>query len=233
MPYLCRPAYMGLHVKLKYKDRPFVMAQYVSYPNRKNMFPSNIKCPHQKEDKIVNCLIVFKGYRERKTGHLHPLAQFYCKIHNVYFTVYPIGHVPYGRAPLWDKNACDSLFKAAFDASKSITWPLESTKELPTFKTQKRHIKGAALLLKIDSSTELTADIAESLYSEYGIPYLTLKSVRSRDGPDTYKKAGEQVQKIISLQSCFQLKKILALGKAARFFGNCQFVHGGVETIYR
>lgn len=43
------------------------------------------------------CRIVQHGFRERKTGPEFPIQVLHCGTHTRYFTVYPVGHVPYGR----------------------------------------------------------------------------------------------------------------------------------------
>jgi hypothetical protein len=43
------------------------------------------------------CRIDKHGFRERKTGPEFPIQVLHCAAHKRYFTVYPVGHVPYGR----------------------------------------------------------------------------------------------------------------------------------------
>lgn len=47
-----------------------------------------------------DCRIVVHDRRHRKTGPRHPLFVLRCEVHRKSFTVYPPGHVPYGRRPL-------------------------------------------------------------------------------------------------------------------------------------
>jgi hypothetical protein len=46
----------------------------------------------------VACRIAHHHWRERKTGPESPVDVLRCATHGRAFTVYPIGHVPYGRA---------------------------------------------------------------------------------------------------------------------------------------
>lgn len=46
------------------------------------------------------CEVVLHCYRERKTGPEHPLAVIRCLIHDLAFTIYSPGFVPYGRQRL-------------------------------------------------------------------------------------------------------------------------------------
>jgi len=91
-----------------------------------------------------------------------------CKTHDLGFTLYPPGYVPYGRKPiapvgsdgsLWVQGDGDNLFEgtcfdAAIDARDGRPWPAESISGSleSRFRTQQRHLDRAALLLGIDSS---------------------------------------------------------------------------------
>jgi hypothetical protein len=46
------------------------------------------------------CRLNKHAWRDRKTGPCVPLRVFYCWSHERYFTVYPMGHVPYSRKPV-------------------------------------------------------------------------------------------------------------------------------------
>lgn len=71
-------------------------------------------------------------WRPRKTGPRHPLMVVRCSVHHVAFTVYPPGHVPYGRVPLMhvgsdgstvrDATWTGTLFEAAIDAAEGRAW---------------------------------------------------------------------------------------------------------------
>lgn len=212
------------------------------------MFARPSKCP------LFNCLpaackLIFQGYRDRKSGPKHPLVRFYCSTHKSYFTVYPIGYVPYGRAPIFlssgNTDISETLFKAALDASSNISWrktasiisnmkidiPLE---EIRTFKTQKRHISGAAILLKISSLIDERSIDLNTLSADYGISYMLLKSIRARDGPNTYKKTGVHIMELLKSNQCsLNLQTIIKLGSAAGFFGECQILQGEMKKIYK
>lgn len=82
------------------------------------------------------CRLGVHGRRERKTGPCFPLTVVRCRPHGRAFTLYPPGHVPYGRAqiapvapggslvvddggaPAWESTA----FQAAKDASEGVAW---------------------------------------------------------------------------------------------------------------
>ena len=46
------------------------------------------------------CCVVVHEWRVRTTGPEHRLMVVYCRTHGTYFTIYPPGYVPYGRAPV-------------------------------------------------------------------------------------------------------------------------------------
>jgi hypothetical protein len=94
------------------------------------------------------CQIQLNHSRDRKTGPKHPLVVLECLTHGHAFTVYPPGHVPYGRkavAPVAEdgsllRRATDedvestsrplswevTVFTAALDASQGHAWPREA-----------------------------------------------------------------------------------------------------------
>jgi len=53
------------------------------------------QCPWS--ESAASCRIGKKGFRKRKTGPRFPVEVLRCSSHGQYFTVYPMGHVPYGR----------------------------------------------------------------------------------------------------------------------------------------
>jgi len=131
------------------------------------------------------CIVTFNYLRERKTGPCIPLVIVQCLTHNVSFTIYPPGHVPYGREPLVDialdgfqidaelekddtsNSFAGTLFDAALMASQGCFYPKEGPYDLPTicYDTQLNHIKKSALLLGIakDHQVSHNEHIAEIL----------------------------------------------------------------------
>jgi hypothetical protein len=112
------------------------------------------------------CVVSFNYRRERKTGPCIPLTIVRCITHNVSFTIYPPGHVPYGREPIANialdgfqiepeledtiSNSFEgSLFDASLKASQGTFYPKEGPYKLPMscYDTQLNHIKKSATLL--------------------------------------------------------------------------------------
>jgi len=75
---------------------PFVCAPYVADENGKFRPAEKItQCPWAKGSEP--CRIRKHDFRGRKTGPGIPIRILRCKSHGLYFTVYPMGHMPYGR----------------------------------------------------------------------------------------------------------------------------------------
>ena len=75
----------------------------------------------------VECSLKVDHFRPRKTGPCHPVAVARCSVHEVAFTLYPPGHVPYGSRPvlpvglsgeLLSRSLDDTMFEAAADAAR-------------------------------------------------------------------------------------------------------------------
>jgi len=120
--------------------RPFVIAPYT--PNIQGLFiparPSSGPCSSR--DKQI-CVISFHHFRHRKTGPCFSLCVLRCRIHQYSFTLYPPGHVPYGRlclVALSPDGTVDServqttadfigtFFDASLDAAQKKPWPRTS-----------------------------------------------------------------------------------------------------------
>ena len=81
------------------QPEPFLCARYVADENGEFRPTEKItQCPGAKGS--VPCRMRKDGFRGRKTGPRIPLRILRCRSHGRYLTVYPIGHVPYGRQPV-------------------------------------------------------------------------------------------------------------------------------------
>lgn len=109
------------------------------------------------------CVVVRHSWRERKTGPCFPLLVVRCLSHGRSFSVYPPGHVPYGRRAIarvgFDGSAvrdepdskeelARTLFEAAEDAAAGIAWGREASGG-GSRSTQSRQMEKAARLLGI------------------------------------------------------------------------------------
>jgi hypothetical protein len=124
--------------------------------------------------------------RVRKTGPSFALAVARCHRHGRAFTVYPPGHVPYGRAAVvpvdeagrevrWSTAGgpswADTIWQAAFDAADGTRWANGGTREHR--RTQGRRLERCLTLLGLDLS--LSEREQERITAALGVPLLTLR----------------------------------------------------------
>jgi hypothetical protein len=104
------------------------------------------------------CRIHAAGWRPRRTGPRYPLRIVRCRVHGQAFTLYPVGHVPYGREPVvcqteqGDEDLRSSLVGAAVAASRGERWPedLIEGEAGPVGRTQRRRIVAVGRLVGLD-----------------------------------------------------------------------------------
>ena len=116
------------------------------------------------------CRISGAGWRDRLTGPRHRLRVVRCRAHGVAFTLYPEGHVPYGREPLvrmggasGEVDTRSSLLGAAVAASGGERWPDEliEDEEGPVQRTQRRRVQRAAWAVGLDGPVVDSVVLAE------------------------------------------------------------------------
>lgn len=113
------PAQAGLFANpIHGRCRPFVFANYADGVLRD--VPG--RCPWRSAD--ADCVIPVHSLRERKTGPTHPLAVCRCLTHDIAFTVYPPGFVPYARRTLLGgvPTSARSFHEVAADAAAGLAW---------------------------------------------------------------------------------------------------------------
>lgn len=140
------------------------------------------------------CRIIKHSFRERKTGPAQALVVAVCTCHKMHFTLYPSGHVPYGRhavAPVdaWGRACGDwrrTLFLAAImAASGEPAWSRDFDGG-PGWWTQRRQIKSAARWFGLLCPTRQAESIAETLgvgilvHSGAAGKYILAKGFRQR-----------------------------------------------------
>jgi len=129
--------------------------------------------------------------RPRKTGPQIPLVVARCHRHGVSFTVYPPGHVPYGRTAVAPVDlqgrrvkptepgssiaTSGTMWEAAADAATGLRWP-ESGGAVGSRRTQGRRLVTTAALLGLRSEPRVREQIATML----GIATLTLHEAARR-----------------------------------------------------
>ncbi len=128
------------------------------------------------------CRLFFDHLRPRKTGPCFPLSVMRCCTHGIAFTLYPPGHVPWGRqrwAPVAPNGAvlsCEvgalsfqgTYFEAALDAAEGVVWPKEKVFDedfhYPSFLTQQCHLERAHRLLGLKGEPAWREAFAQTLF---------------------------------------------------------------------
>lgn len=193
------------------------------------------------------CRIGKKCDRRRKTGPCFPVCVLCCRTHTVYFTVYPLGHVPHGRVavavvapdgsqPLDDEGAVaptavppvsveDSLLEAAWEASHGRIWAREyeaADAQSQWLGSQRRHVDLAARLTGVALDVGQSAQIrrAESL----GVDTLRLREgqalIRKRPGLRGHGEAVVHVLKAVLASSRSLVDRLLVAGHLAGLWGS-------------
>lgn len=147
--------------------RPFLLTAYLPDESgrwRPSVMPT--ACPRGDGDQV--CCVSLDYHRARKTGPCVPVAVLRCSTHGHGFTLYPSGHVPYGRvavAPVGldgvalkvascdatsvKDEACEpwrlTRFGAVFDAAQGQAWSRRGPG--PYWKTQLQRLEELAALL--------------------------------------------------------------------------------------
>lgn len=174
--------------------RPFLVAAYAA-DAAGDWFPIVIPktCPTSGTGGDA-CQVGFDHLRPRKTGPRIPVAVLGCATHECRFTLYPCGHVPYGREsvapvdlegrPLADATdedtqagagAFDAVwrqtrFRAVLDAAQGEAWPREGPG--PCWTTQLQRLDELAALLGLFPVP--SAPLGERLAAVLKLPRLSL-----------------------------------------------------------
>lgn len=149
-------------------------------------------CPPRASDGDEECCVTFDYHRPRKTGPCIPVAVLECSTHGRHFTLYPCGHVPYGReavAPVGlDGRALSAAspatakteepcppwgqtrFAAVLDAAQGKAWPRDGPG--PCWTTQLHRLDELAALLGLEPTP--SAALGEKLALLLDVPRLCL-----------------------------------------------------------
>jgi len=133
------------------------------------VLPSSGPCA----DGVRPCRLHVDHLRERRTGPGHPVTVVRCTEHKRAFTLYPPGHVPYGRAALaavapdggpvqqhegevGGSGWRATLFEAAVAAAHGGLWPRECLDGSRHWQaTQRREVGRAIRLLGLDPTSHV------------------------------------------------------------------------------
>lgn len=185
------------------------------------------------------CELEVRHWRDRKTGPQFALLVLKCHTHGVAFTLYPPGHVPYGRcaiAPVdpegWPMHRVEdgssepalawdsSIVGAALDAARGEPWPRSNgdwTGAAGSWRTQGRHIAQFAEILG------LTGVADSPVVGPLGVSALgqreAVAAYREATGYQTRGRAVSIILGELASVPCDLLDLILAAGFAAGRWG--------------
>lgn len=180
--------------------------------------------------------------RPRRTGPRFALWVLRCRTHDVYFTVYPPGHVPYGqqpvlplapdgripvapqsvgqdeRPPIFD----GTLFEAAWDAGRGCVWSRECLQQSGRWQaTQVQRVEQAARLTGVSADLDVTVQSTQA--EALGVDVLTLREAQSlvRQKPGLISRGAAVVR---VLEACLRrgghlVRRLIAAGHLAELWG--------------
>lgn len=157
------------------------------------------------------CQVWVDHVRERSTGPRFPLTVAACGTHGLAFTLYPPGHVPYGRAAMApvtpEGRACTgaaeaeafagTFFQAALDASLEQSWLRESPGGSERWwGTQGRRLSASVRVCGV--WPELEEPRREAVAAALGVALLVLRegasAIKARPG---YRSRGHAVRTVL------------------------------------
>jgi hypothetical protein len=185
------------------------------------------------------CVLVVHHTRDRKTGPRIPITVLQCRTHRRAFTLYPLGHIPYGRlavAPVGldgelvystehkpqvgderQLDWCDTLFGSAFAAIHESTIKITDPRWWAT-EAPERLAQGAAIL---GVHPELSVQTADAIAFRLETPRLVL-----RQAAGEYERArGRAARGLVlvgvlgELGNACLLDRVLAAGACAGCWG--------------
>ena len=147
------------------------------------------------------CSVFVDHYRARKTGPGFPVAVVGCTVHREQrYTLYPPGHIPYGRQATvacsvsgallgqhrragrsWQPAWASTLFDAAVDAANGRLWPSDSPSgDERRRRTQGRRLGWAGRLLGVHP--HVGPGTQEHIASRLQVPTLTMRTAAQHWG---------------------------------------------------
>lgn len=196
------------------RSRFFVTVPYVMQPDGTLTPVRPLRGPCVAYD-ARPCRLVKSHVRPRSTGPAIPLHVLCCQVHGIAFTLYPPGHVPYGRGPAVrlgfdggpvqpeaDRDPTDlrvegTIFEAARDAAQGKAWDrARDGGSARWWQTQRRHLAQAALWLGVLPG--LAATTRERIAAALGVPLLLLRehAARVQRAPG-YRSRGAAVMAVV------------------------------------
>jgi len=201
--------------------------------------PTQGPCAGESDDP---CRVVIDHVRDRKTGPEHPLVVVRCLTHGRGFTLYPPGHVPYGREVIMhiapDESPLDrgerespdlvlnlfedTWFQAALDGAQGVYWNpyLPDGTDNKWWGTQRRRLHRAVdwLGLAPDTDEAIRALISEALDVEHLLLRETSHRIEFSPGYRSRAEAVHTVLDALSHGPCI-LDRMLLAGHVAGLWG--------------
>jgi hypothetical protein len=223
--------------------RPFVTAPYWDFDEehpRPPVLPSS--CLNA-DGEPGGCIIKVHHLRERKTGPSFPIVVLRCLVHRHAFTLYPLGHMPYGRlafapvscdgellrsaeeprapggSPCWQTT----IFLAALNAASGQPWPRESDGITRVWETQLVDIEKSAKALGLCKETP--PRIGEQIAQRLFVPRLLLLDAASAyQGASGYKERGGAIIAVLErlVPGRCLLDQLLACGVLSGLWGKVE-----------
>lgn len=205
--------------------RVFIVTPYAADVEGVMVASMPSSCPRRQAGDAPCC--VWEDHRRaRKTGPLFALTVARCGPHDRAFTLYPPGHVPYGRiaiapvssdgallkdtpsgepaaageAPLPQPSFPDTVFGAAIDAAAGQAWPREPPARPAHWRTQgRRLVRGAQLVGIAPTTADDEVRHREQMARQLGVPTLVLvEQARRWNEARGYRKRGAAITAVLA-----------------------------------
>lgn len=201
------------HEPCRKNQRPFVVTRYRAQADGQLVPEMPGWCV---EGKRGACRLRIDHFRERKTGPCFALAVLVCAVHRLGFTLYPPGHVPYGRvavAPLGvggelvrepAQAGCSApvawgltIFRAAVEAAEGAAWPRTNVPGEPRrwWRTQGRHLHLGARLVAVAGSVRQRQ--REQVAQILGVALLGLVGAADVFATGGYRERGRAIVQVL------------------------------------
>ena len=223
------------HSSRRFARRAFISASYLSTPDGRLCPELPNRCAYG--DHAGGCVVRVHHWRDRKTGPQIPLLVAECLTHDCAFTLYPLGHAPYGRVAAVPADRHGELVRvasggsepgpaaweqtimgAAQDAAQGKAWPRsggESVESSGCWRSQGRRIQVGAKILGLIGAEQ------SPLVGLLGVSALGHREATAAFGDASgYRSRGAAVCIVLAeLQaaSCSQLDLILQAGFNVHF----------------
>ena len=169
----------------------------------------------------VPCAVCLDHLRQRSTGPCFALTVLRCLTHHFAFTLYPPGHVPYGRAAVVPVVAMATLFEAAADAAQGTAWARECPGGTSKWwGTQGRQVAVAVRLCGVLPALDPAAQQAQAAALRVEM-LLLVEQARAIAAVPGYRSRGQAVGAVLDRVLCGPcvLERILAAGHLAGLWG--------------